>query len=162
MPFLLFADDMNIANVAGISGGLATILGTTWVIVRQFFGDRAGRQSAEKKESEEAEKVKRVDTIAELEKMMNDLRIDFSDYKKEARALLANMEDELEEYRTKSNDCDRKTDRMNSHIFHLENILRKLAVKVEGIEFIPWVEVEAGTGVKAALKAAPTPTKEVK
>ena len=150
----LFADDMSAVSIAGISGGIATVLGATWMVVRQFFGDRSTRQSAEKKEIDEADKVKRVDTIAELEKMMTALRSDFSEYKKESRADLANMEIELEGYRTKSQDCDRKTDRMSSHIFYLEGIMRKA-----GMDFVPWVEVEAGTGLKAALK---TPAKEGK
>lgn len=152
----LFADDISAGAFAGITGGIVTLLGGVWMIVRQFFGDRAAAKAAAKKEGDEADKVKRVDTIAELQGMMATLRADFAEHKKESRADQDRLEKELDEQRVKGHDCDRKTDRMSAHIFYLEETIRRAGI----VDFRPWAEVEAGA--KPVLILSPAAPKEPK
>jgi len=139
----LFAEDIvGIGAFAGIAGGIVTLLGGIWVVVRQFNKDRAETKTAEKK-----------DALSELQGILATYRTDFAEFKTEARIELAKLERELEDQRALSHDCDRKTDRMSSQIFYLESVMKKA-----GLDFVPWVQVEDETGPKAALK----PTKDAK
>jgi Na+-transporting NADH:ubiquinone oxidoreductase subunit NqrC len=142
----LFAD-ADPLNAAGIVGGIIGLMTAGWTILRQFNKDRAESKQAEKKQADETEKVKKVDTIAELKMMLDQLRADFDTYKRETKADLQQARKEMEDAEARSHECDRKSERMSAHIFYLEDAMRK-----GGIDFRPWVEVENGSAKHMPLK----------
>lgn len=143
----LFADTDGVA-VGGYIGGAVTFIGGVWMVIRQFMKDRSETKLTEKKAEDEADKVKRVDTIAELKKLHDDLRSDFDKYKIESKAELKETRKELDAEKDRSHACDRKTDRMSSHIFYLEETIRRANPT---FSFRPWVEVSGGSGPHATL-----------
>jgi len=144
----IFAD-IDIASALGGGTGAAALLAGIWAIIRQFRKDGVDGRIAEKKVADESEKVKRVDTIAELKGLLDDLRKDFDTYKKDAKAELADQRKQLDDADEHRHECDRKSDRMAGHIFYLEEIIRRFP---GAPDFRPWLEVSTGSAPHAPLK----------
>ena len=149
----LFADTDGVA-VGGYIGGAVTLIGGVWMVVRQFLKDRSDTKMTEKKAEDDAEKVKRVDTIGELKALHDTLRADFDSYKRDSKAELAQTRKELDAEKDRSHACDRKTDRMSSHIFYLEETIRRANPE---FTFRPWTDIEGGSGPHAVLPKEPKP-----
>lgn len=143
----LFADTDAVA-VGGYIGGATALIGAVWMVVRQFLKDRSETKMTEKKAGDESDRVKRVDTIAELKGLHDALRADFDRYRVESKDELAKTRAELDAEKDRSHACDRKTDRMSAHIFYLEDTIRRA---VPEFKFRPWSEIDGGTGSHAAL-----------
>lgn len=141
----IFAD-IDPMNTAGGIGGVIGIVSAVWYVARQFLKDRIESKQAEKKADDEAQKAKKIDTIAELKGLLDLLRADFDAYKKESKAEMQETRSDLEASEKHGHECDRKTDRMSAHIFYLEDAIRR-GVK----DFRSWSEVEVGSGPHAAF-----------
>lgn len=132
-------------NATGVIGGIVGLGTATWTIFRQFRKDRA----EDKKQTNESDKAKRDDTIAELKGLLDLQRSDFDAHKKESKAEILELRKDLEASEVRSHECDRKTDKMSSHIYYLEDTIRRA---VPQIAFRPWSEVEFGSALHEPLK----------